>query len=49
MTQFIVTLRHDAGIIAVQTWASNAAQAANQVLAFECAPVSAIMAIEERE
>ena len=49
MTQFTITLRHDGGTIAIKAWADNAAQAANQVLAFECAPVSAILAIEERE
>ena len=49
MQQFIIRLRHADGIIAIETWASNAAQAANQVLAFESAPVSAILSIEERE
>ena len=49
MHQFTITLRHDGGTIAIKAWASNAAQAANNVLDFEGAPVSAIVSIEERE
>jgi len=49
MTQFIITLQHDRGKIAIQAWAENAAQAANQVLKYECAPVNAILSIEERD
>lgn len=48
MTHFTVILRHADGIIAIETRASNAAQAANTVLDFEGAPVSAILSIEER-
>ena len=49
MTQFTITLQHDAGKISIRTWAENAAQAANQVLKYECAPVSAILSIEEKD
>jgi len=49
MHQFIVTLQHDRGKIAISCMAYNAAQAANAVLNFEGAPVSAILSIEERE
>lgn len=47
--QFIITLAHDGGRIAIQTPGTSWQSALRAVLAFEGAPVGALLAIVERD
>lgn len=47
MRRYIVGLQADCGVITVCTFASNWVAATKSVLDFECAPVSAVLFIEE--
>lgn len=47
--QWVVTLKHDAGTVRIQTAAPTAASAETQVLLAEHAPASAVISVEELE
>ena len=47
MKQYIVTMKHDAGTVAIKLWASNAHNAKNIAATIERAPLSSVVKVEE--
>ena len=47
MTRWVVTLRHDEGVVRITTNATTKAIAIRNVLAFETAPESAVISAEK--